>query len=362
MTTCNYTLLTVCLATSLLAALCAIVGCWLFLQRKNLFGDTIAHAALPGVIGVFLLTGIKNQYLFLIGGCISALLVTYAIAHIQQHSTLKKDTILGIMLGSSFGLSTLLLSKIQTMNNASQAGLTKYLYGNPCLILQSDILLLIAVTIFATLIIVRYIRSYSVIMFDSVYSSSINIPTNTIAYIMLILTTIIIILGLSIVGVILMSALLINPAATAFQWTKKLSTMMICAAATSSICCMVAIITSSHIAHMPTASLIVVMLTACTLLSLLIAPNGIIITQYRRYQHQKKFSALSTLPYFLLFNESSYDPYRAHNITALRAIGKEISKQQLYFLHKHGYLNSPAKDFWQLTPKALHYLQQQGRI
>lgn len=355
----DITILLICCGTGILGGLAGVVGSWLFLQRKSLFGDTIAHATLPGLTGIFLLTQIKHSGLLLLGGLCSALLATYAIHVIQQNSTLKKDTILGVILASSFGLGTIFLSKIQTMPNAHQAGLTKYLLGNPATMLFGDLIMIIAATLLTLCITIRYIKPYTIILFDTSYATTIGIEHNNISWIMLTAITITIVFGLQAIGIILMSALLINPAAAAYQWTKKFNNMMLLSALFGSFSTIIGTLVSCSVAHLPTGPVIVIIATIITCISMLCSPYGIIISWYKHNKQIKTINHLSFLSHFYLFNEGQSDPFHAHNLIALEAIGKPFTQQTLQYLNKHGLIESPQKNFWRLTPKGIAFLNQQ---
>jgi len=354
----DFTMLLICCGTGVLGGLAGVVGSWLFLQRKSLFGDTIAHATLPGLTGIFLLTHIKHSGLLLLGGLCSALVAAYLIHVIQQHCTLKKDTILGVILASSFGLGTIFLSKIQTLPNAHQAGLTKYLLGNPATMLLEDLIMIIIATIITLLITMRYIKPYAIVLFDTTYATTIGISINKVSWIMLTAITITIVFGLQAVGIILMSALLINPAAAAYQWTKNFNKMMLLSALFGSSSTVIGTLLSCTTAHLPTGPVIVIIATMITSVSILCSPCGVIISWYKHKKQIKTINHISFLSHFYLFNEGKQDPFHAHNIAALEAIGKPFTQQTLQFLSKHGLIDSPRKNFWRLTPKGVAFLTQ----
>lgn len=357
----DQTIVLICLGTGILGSMAGIVGCWLFLQRKSLFGDTISHATFPGLTGIFLLTFIKHPALLLCGGLISALFAAYCIQTIQQDTTLKKDTVLGIILASSFGIGTIILSKIQSMAHANQAGLSKYLLGNPATMLREDVIMMIVASIITLIITARYIQPYSILLFDATYAKTLGIPVSKLSGIMLIPTTITIVFGLQTVGIILMSALLINPAAAAYQWTKNFMTMMLLAALLGALSTTVGTILSSSFDHLPTGPMIVLIATMITVISIFFSPQGMIISWYRNRQNVQNLNCATLLSRFLLFNEGKNDPFHAHNIAALVAIGKSISKKNLYFLEQQGFIETPQPNFWRLTPKGVTFLQHTAR-
>ena len=133
------TLFFIIITTGLLGICSGLLGSFLFLQRKSLFADTIAHATLPGITGFFFITYNKNPWLLLIAGIISSILAAYVIYFLQRYSTLKNDAILGVVLSTFLGIGTIFLSKIQTIASSNYAGLSKLLIGNTTALLHQDL-------------------------------------------------------------------------------------------------------------------------------------------------------------------------------------------------------------------------------
>lgn len=349
------------LATGILGLNAGVLGSFLVLQRKSLFGDSIAHATLPGLTGIFFCTLSKNPWILLCGGTISALIAAMVINQLEKHTTLKKETALGIVLATSFGLGTMILSKIQTIPDAHQAGLTKYLLGNASTLLHIDLWMITYITVISGLLIYLILKPYKIMLFDPEYATTCNIANGMITFSMLLLTTLTIVIGLQTVGVILISALLIAPACAARQWTNNFGTMIIIAALFGMLATTIGTLISSATAHLPTGPTIVIVASSITLLSILFAPNGIIITWWRHRQQIKRMNAMSMLSNFLLFNEGLQNPYHAHDLAALQALGKKGTNDLIKYLAKKGYIESRQKNFWCLTKYGLHWLQQQEK-
>lgn len=350
------------LTSGIFGATAGVIGLWLFLEKKSLFCDTIAHATFPGITLIFLLTHSKNSAVFMIAATISCLLVAYLIHQLQQNTTLKNDTILGIMLAASFGIGSMLLSKIQQQNIINSGLITKYFLGNPATIMHQDCCIILAVSIVSLSMIFIYRRQYSSIIFDPIFSKSTDIPTQQISSIMLLMITLTIIAGLQIVGIILMSSLLINPAAAAYQWTKNLTKMLYLSAILGFLQTATGIYLSSIFYHLPPGPVIIIIATTITFISILLSPQGIVMHWYKNTLHAKDLSTVQLLSRFLLFNESKTDPFYAHNIIALEKTGKVIPTQKLIDLQIKGYVISPQKNFWALTPTGLQFLKKHKDI
>lgn len=326
--------------------------------KKSLFGDTIAHATLPGIAGIFLLFNSKLTWVLMIGGMISAGIGALTINYITAHCTLKKDTALGIVLATSFGLGTMLLSKIQTYPTAHQAGITKYLLGNASTILYSDFYMIVAVTAINLVCLKLFFKEYKIVLFNPDYGYTIGVPVQKISILLTLTTMLTIVVGLQTVGVILISALLITPAAAALQWTQKFSTMIFLSSCFAIFSTVSGTLLSSGIVHLPTGPTIVVIATSITFLSILVAPRGVITSWLAKKRQMKKIHALKALSHFMLFNESKTDPYHPHDIKALQAIGKTSTKSMLRYLEKQGLIESTKKNFFRLTPKGFAWVIQ----
>lgn len=358
----DQTILIPCVATGILGSIAGIIGCWLFLQQKNLYGDTISHATLPGIAGIFLITHLKHPLVLLLGGVGSALIAAYFIETIKRRTLLKNDTVLGLVLASSFGLGTILLTKVQSMTDAHHAGLSKYLMGNPATILREDLVMIALGSMVTLIFTARFIKPYAITLFDPIYASTVGIHTRMLSWIMLIPTTITIVFGLQAVGIILMSALLINPAASAYQWTKKFTYMMLLASFFGAISAVIGTLVSCTYEQIPTGPMIVIVATTLTALSILMGPQGIIVAWYTQSKKRQSISQATLLSRFLLFNEGKHDPFHPHNIAALAVIGKAISQQDLDLLEKNGFIEMPKPQFWRLTQKGIRLLHESCRI
>lgn len=348
--------------TGLFGAMSGIIGSWLFLEKKSLFADTIAHATFPGITIAFFITHHKNFNILMLGALCSSLISAYAIKKLTTSTTLKKDTILGVILAACFGLGTMILSKIQQLNIINSGLITKYFLGNPATMLEQDCIIITFISIIGLLIFIVYKNKYNTILFDPILSDNLKINANLISFIILSITTLMIIAGMQIVGIILMSSLLINPAAAAYQWSKNFNTMILFAAFFGLIATTAGIFVSSMFYHVPSGPMIVIIATCITGISLLVSPQGIILEWYKNRKKNEQLNTFQILSRFLLFNEAKTDPYYAHNIATLTAIGKPITNEQLIELQKQGYLYSPQENFWALTEYGVQFLKKHKEV
>lgn len=278
----DYTFCTVLLGTMLVGIASGIIGCFIILQKESLFGDALAHATLPGLAIMFLYTGCKSSFALLFGAIISAGIGAYCILLIQSHSTLKKETSLGIVLSTSFGLGTVLLSIIQRYPTAHKSGIHKFLLGNAATLLFEDLVIISIITAIVIATVIACWKEFKLFIFDTEFAHSLGIQTSYIKTILTTITIFTIIVGLQTVGAVLISSLLIAPATAASQWTKKLSCMILLSCLYSCVSTILGTIISSSFTHLPTGPVIIVIVTFCTIFSIICAPY---LLQLRKTSH-----------------------------------------------------------------------------
>ena len=278
----SYTTQMVLLGTALLGLASGIAGTFAVLRKESLIGDGLSHAALPGVVIAFLLTGIKNIEVLIAGAALSSIMAAWLITVTVENSKIKFDGALATILSAFFGLGMVLLTYLQSLNNAGQAGLSKFIFGQAATILARDVYITSAAALIIIVLTALFWKELKLISFDVEYAKTLQIPVTftLILYRALLIMTIII--GIQSVGAILISSLLIAPAVGARQWTNKLGTMCILAGLFGMISAIGGTIWSTSVQKLPTGPAIIVILSVIVLLSLIFAPNRGILWQYRK--------------------------------------------------------------------------------
>ena len=284
----SYTTQMVLLGTALLGLASGIAGTFAVLRKESLIGDGLSHAALPGVVIAFLLTGIKDIEVLIIGAALSSITAAWLITITVENSKIKFDGALATILSAFFGLGMVLLTYLQSLNNAGQAGLSKFIFGQAATILARDVYITSAAALIIIVLTALFWKELKLISFDVEYAKTLQIPVTLtlILYRSLLIMTIII--GIQSVGAILISSLLIAPAVGARQWTNKLGTMCILAGLFGMVSAMGGTIWSTTVQKLPTGPAIIVILSVIVLLSLIFAPNRGILWQYRRNKQSKQ--------------------------------------------------------------------------
>ena len=290
----SYTTQMVLLGTALLGLASGIAGTFAVLRKESLIGDGLSHAALPGVVIAFLLTGIKDIEVLITGAALSSITAAWLITITVENSKIKFDGALATILSAFFGLGMVLLTYVQSLNNAGQAGLSKFIFGQAATILARDVYITSAAALIIIVLTALFWKELKLISFDVEYAKTLQIPVTftLILYRSLLIMTIII--GIQSVGAILISSLLIAPAVGARQWTNKLGTMCILAGFCGMISAIGGTIWSTSIPKLPTGPAIIVILSILVLLSLIFAPNRGMLWQFRKNRQSKHALLLET--------------------------------------------------------------------
>lgn len=268
------------LGVILLGASTSVVGSFTFLRKKSLLGDAIAHAVLPGICLAFLLFNTKNPFVLLIGATITGWLSTISIDFITAKSRIKMDTAIGLILSIFFGAGMLLLTMIQHSGNAAQSGLDHFLFGKAAALVSTDVWMIGVVSLILLVTVFIFFKAFTLISFDKEFAFSLGLPVGLYEVVLSTLTVLAIAVGIQAVGVVLMAAMLITPAAAARYWTNKLSTMVLLAILFSVLACIVGVYISYVIPAMPTGPWIIVVVTIFAFFSILFAPARGILPKF----------------------------------------------------------------------------------
>ncbi|WP_349947279.1 metal ABC transporter permease [Lacrimispora sp. BS-2] len=281
----DYTFQTVALGSALLGLISGVLGSFAVLRRQSLLGDGVSHAALPGVVMAFVLTGSKNTEVLLLGALISGLLATLFIVSIVRHTRVKFDSALALVMSVFFGLGLVLLTYVQKIPNSNQAGLKRFIFGQASTLLKRDIILMVICGLILFALVLLFWKEFKLFTFDSDFAQSLGFSPKKLNLLLSFMIVLAIIIGLQTVGVILMSAMLITPAVAARQWTNKLWGMVTLSALFGAVSGILGTAASSLVPKLPTGPAIVVCVSAIVTISVLFAPGRGVL--HRVYQRRK---------------------------------------------------------------------------
>jgi len=197
-----------------------IIGSFIILRGMSLMGDAISHAVLPGVAVAYML-GIN----ILIGASIFGVLAALLIGFVASRSKIKTDTSIGVVFSAFYALGFILISMAESSTN-----LHHILFGNILAVNDSDIMTTAVVLGIVILFVVIFYKELLVTSFDETYAKTYGLKVQVIHYALMLVLTLVTVSALQTVGIILVVAMLITPAATAFLWTDKLGVMLVLSA------------------------------------------------------------------------------------------------------------------------------------
>lgn len=264
------------------------IGCLAYWRKQSLMSDALAHAALPGVVIAFLLTGQKNLFILIIGAAISALAGAFLIQWIQSSSRVTEDTAMGMILSVFFGLGIMLLTIANRTGGGNQSGLDNFIFGQAATMVGSDVTTMLCLALFVILVVVVGFKEWKLYLFDPSYAKGLGLSLTwmNILYTAVLVTTIVI--GIQAVGVILIAALLIIPSVSARYWTQSFKWMIILSSIFGGISGAVGTAISALGKGWPTGPFIVVVAAVFFALSLILGKEKGILLNHLRFKKQKK--------------------------------------------------------------------------
>lgn len=345
----DYTLVTVAAGGAVLGIVCGVLGCFAVLRQQSLLGDALSHAALPGVALAFLLAGRELGWL-LLGAGIASWLGVLLINSLVRSTRLTQDAAMGIVLTAFFALGITLLTYIQSRNDASQAGLDQFIFGQAAAIRRQDVLLISAVGLAAFAILAVLWKEFKLITFDPAFAHANGFRLRLLDVLLSTLIVVAIVLGLQLAGVILMVGLLIAPAVAARQWTQQLAQMLTLAGIFGALAGAGGAILSGLQQGLPTGPLIIVVAVTIVFLSLALAPGrGLLWQAWRRRRDRRRFAAQQVL-------EDIHRHARQHGDLRYPAPGGMLvalrgpqARRALRQLVREGLLQAGADDHWSLS-------------
>ena len=346
----NYTLSIVMAGSFILGISSGVLSSFAVLRQQSLLGDVISHAAFPGITLAFLWMMTKDPLGLFFGALVSGWIGTLLVKSIVTYTKLSMDTAFGIVLSVFFGLGIVLLSYIQRLPSSEKAGLNSFLFGTASSLLLQD---LIMMGLFCFIILVflgLFWKEFKLLTFDASFMSSMGFPVAKLDMLLTLLLVMAIVLGLQMVGVVLMSAMMIAPAAAARQWTSHLGLMVLVAGFIGLLSGCIGTLVSNAIPQVSTGPMIVVVISIMVIISLLFAPHrGLVWNWIKGHYHRVNIRENSILMNMLLFSESKTDPYHCHQLSALVAIGRGPSLRTMLQLKRKKLVQNPQDDLWGFT-------------
>jgi manganese/iron transport system permease protein len=221
----------------LVAAVCAVLSCYLVLKGWSLMGDAISHAVLPGIVIAYIL-----NLPLAIGAFVAGLSCAVLTGYLKENSRIKEDTVMGIVFSGMFGFGLVLFTKVETEQH-----LNHILFGNVLGVSLRDLIETAIVAGGTLLIVLIKRRDLLLYCFDPNHARTIGLPVQVLHYGLLVLLALTIVASLKAVGIILVIAMLIGPGATAYLLTDSFERMLVIATAVALVSAFVGTVVSFHI-------------------------------------------------------------------------------------------------------------------
>jgi manganese/iron transport system permease protein len=248
---------------------CSVLGAYIVLRGMAFFGDALAHTILPGVAIAFLV-----GWPLAIGALIFGLLTAIGIGFITERSTIKEDTAIGIVFAGFFALGVALLSASDNYT----VDLAHFLFGNLLGVSPADLLYIGILSGVVLLVIFLFYKEFLVISFDPLLANTLRLPTTFLRYLLLILVALTVVISLQVVGIALMMAMLVTPAAAASLLTHRLPGLMAVAALIGAFSGVVGLYSSFYL-DIASGPAVVLVATVIFLAVFLLSPSRGLIRQ-----------------------------------------------------------------------------------
>lgn len=280
----------------LLGLSCGLLGSFIVVRRMALVGDTLSHAVLPGVALGFLWNMTKDPFAIFVGAVIAGLAGTGMVSALVKTTRIKADTALGLVLASFFAVGICLVTMIQRLPTGNKSGLDKFLFGQAAALGADDITLMAIVTVAAVGLVVLFYKELLTTSFDAGFAKVSGIPAEWIHHGLMLVLAAATVISLQAVGVVLVSAMLITPAAAAYLLTDRMHRMLMLAAGFGVIAGVTGAFFSFVGRGLPTGPLMVIGATVVFVAAYFFGPrHGVIAKWWRQRQSAARTERENTL-------------------------------------------------------------------
>ncbi len=243
-----------------------VMGAYVVTRGLAFMGDTLAHSILPGVAIAFIVGGEKT--LLLIGGLVAGTLSAVVIGLLTYGRRLGEDTAIGIVFAGMLALGIGIISAADNVG----ADLQHILIGNILAVTSEDLVLMAGIGLIVLLLVWLFYKEFLVIAFDSLLAETLHLPGLRLHILLLVLLAVTTVIGFQVVGVAMIAATLVTPAATARYFTNRLNMMMLLAAIIASGCGIIGMYVAWY-THIAASAAIVLLMTSLFVLAFLFAPH-----------------------------------------------------------------------------------------
>jgi manganese/zinc/iron transport system permease protein len=350
----DYTIRNITLGAMVLGIVSGSLGTFAVLRRQSLLGDSISHAVLPGIILAFMLTGSRDPLILIIGAAVVGWIATLSIMTIVNTTRIKADASLALVLSVFFGFGMVLMTFVQRQPEAAAAGLSRFLFGQAAAIIWDDVRAMLLIGGAALVVLLIFWKEFKLVVFDRSFALSLGMPVRRFDILLTSLLVIAIVIGLQTVGVVLMSAMVVAPAAAARQWTDRLGLVTALAGGFGALAGVSGALISAYAARMPTGPTIVLCLTVIVVGSLILAPNrGVLWAWVRQHRQSRELRSRIVLGDLYWLSQQHEGVDHGHSQATLEAMsaGRVAVDHGLEDLERAGLAEKTSDENWVLTEK-----------
>lgn len=273
-------------ASSMVGLMCGVLGCFIVLRNMSLVGDALAHAILPGVVVAFMLVG-YSALGFFAGAVVAGLATAAGITWIQQRVKTKNDAAVGIVFTAMFSVGVILISRISKRDGV-HLDLKDFLFGSALDVSDADLWLTALVMVYVLVSVAVFYRYLFASTFQAVVAQTMGIDVRLIHYFLMLLLSFAVVASLQTVGVILVVAMLITPAATALLLVKRLHRVLVLAGTLGTLAAILGMILAVAL-DVPPGPAMALVSTGLYVLAVVFAPGrGMVAKTWTRYLRERQ--------------------------------------------------------------------------
>ena len=342
----------------LLGLNCGLLGGFIVVRRMSLVGDTLSHAVLPGIALGFLWNMTKDPVAILVGATLVGGLSMLTVSAITRTTRLKEDAAMGLVLSTFYAVGICLIGIIQRLPTGNKSGIDKFLFGQAAAMNGSDIALMAVTTAITLLFITLGYRGLLTLSFHRAFGESLGMPMGVLHHAMMLLTAFAVVTAMQAVGVVLVSAMLIIPPATACLLTDRMQRVLLLSAVIGVGTAAFGAFLSFLGANLPTGPFMVLAGSAVFTLAFLFSPSQGLLTRLWRQKTQRcrieRENALKAM-YHLAerrdFREEGISlldlaEARREPLELIRLQGIDLSRQRLATLTEDGSMLHFTPEGW----------------
>jgi len=343
------------LGSILLGVSCGLLGSFIVVRKMALFGDALSHAVLPGVALGFLWNMSKDPLAIFVGASVAGLLGAGAVHAVKSTTPLKEDTALGLVLASFFAVGIMLVTMISRLPTGNKSGVDKFLFGQAAAIGERDVVLMAVVTGLVVVVVALFYKEFLLTSFDAQFAGVSGFPVQLIHYTLMLLLAFAVVTALQAVGVVLVSAMLITPAAAAYLLTDRMSRMLLLSALFGSAAGAAGAFLSFLGNHLPTGPFMVLGASLVFGAAFLFAPRHGVVSRWwqqrSRADRVRRENTLKAIYHVLEARDFSDEKVSLLELAERRRETLEEVKQQVNALRRNGLATlNEREDLIFLTP------------